>query len=63
MRWDNHTGAALAVFFPFKERGGKKREIFKSGLEPETYRVSGGRDNQLHHLNFLSDEVEKRKED
>ena len=30
-----------------------KRNVFSSGFEPETFRVLGGCDNQLHHENTL----------
>ena len=29
----------------------KKKNLFSSGFEPETFRVLGGCDNQLHHEN------------
>ena len=28
-----------------------KKNLFSSGFEPETFRVLGGCDNQLHHEN------------
>ena len=31
----------------------KKKNLFSSGFEPETFRVLGGCDNQLHHENTL----------
>ena len=32
-----------------------KKNMFSSGFEPETFRVLGGCDNQLHHENAYRD--------
>ena len=37
-----------------KQYSTKKKNLFSSGFEPETFRVLGGCDNQLHHENTLN---------
>ena len=44
-------GLALYKISLRKEYLTKRKNVFSSGFEPETFRVLGGCDNQLHHEN------------
>ena len=46
-------GLALYKISLRKQYSTKKKNLFSSGFEPETFRVLGGCDNQLHHENAM----------
>ena len=48
--WSDQKWLASMAWSDYKKIK-KKKNLFSSGFEPETFRVLGGCDNQLHHEN------------